>query len=102
MAVSTNEEYERHGWITGPDLWRVAFSLGAVHLVSRLSGLIHIYAVEYDNYGNVLFYVRKKYPQSSLFVDGDIKATKATRFRPPPQNTRVEALDYTMLNPVLS
>lgn len=100
--LSSDEEYERHGWVTGPDLWRVAFTLGSVSLISRLSGLVHIYAVEYDNYGNVLLYVRKRHPQSALFIDGDIKATKARRFRPPPQDIRVEATDYALLNSVLS
>jgi len=100
--LSSDKEYEKHGWVTGPDLWRVAFTLGSVCLISRLSGLVHVYAVEYDNYGNVLLYVRKKYPQSSLFIDGEIKATKAIRFRPPPQGIRVEATDYTLLNAVLS
>ena len=94
--------FEKHGWVTGDNLWRVGFALGAVSLISWMSGLVDVYSVEYDGYGNLLFYLRSKDSTCTLFVNGVLRATKVERFKPPPQPVWVEALDYAVLNAQLS
>jgi hypothetical protein len=99
--MSTPEEFRKHGWIVEPELWRVGFTLNAVPLVTFLSGLVDIFDVQYDNYGNLLFYVRRTDKTNTLFVSGALRATKVERFKPPPQGLKVEALDYSYSNTVL-
>jgi len=96
------EAFDKHGWVTGDNLWRVGFTFDAVSLIPRMNGLVDVYFVEYDGYGNLLFYVRSKDRTCTLFINGTLKATKVVRFKPPPQPVWVEALDYALSSTLLS
>jgi hypothetical protein len=90
MNTVPDEVLRERGWVVDDNLYRVGFNLPALPMIKLMSGLVDIYAVEYDFQGHVLFYVKRTDKTRALFNGGSLVATPVYAFHPPPQSLQVD------------
>lgn len=82
-------------WVSGPNLWRVGFTIRALPAIKWLSGLVEICDIFCSD--RDVFLLIKNLDQSNiLFNEGFLRGTPVSKFRMSDQPIMVSALGVVM------